>query len=56
MISANHKVDYCRDFAQNRNSVMIANDITDTLVSLMKFSCKNKISISVESLYRFIEN
>ena len=37
-------------------SVMIPDKITDNLVSLLKVSYKNKISISVESLYRFKEN
>ena len=35
---------------------MISDEITDSLVSLLKVSYKNKISISVESLYYFKEN
>ena len=44
MISANHKPDYCRVFSRNRGSVMTV------------WFCKNKLSISVESLCRFTEN
>ena len=39
MISANHRPDCCRDFSRNRDSVMISDEIT---VSLLKVSCKNK--------------
>ena len=56
MISANHRPDHCRHFSRNRDSVMISDEITDSLVSLLKVSYKNKISISVESLYYFKEN
>ena len=56
MISANHRPDYCRDFSRNRDSVMISDEITDSLVSVLKVSYKNKIFISVESLYYFKEN
>ena len=35
---------------------MISDEITDSLVFLLKVSSKNKISISVESLYYFKEN
>ena len=56
MISANHRPDYCHDFSRNRDSVMISDEITDSLVFLLKFSSKNKISVSVESLYYFKEN
>ena len=56
MISANHRLDYCRDFSRNRDSVMISDEITDSLVSLLIVSYKNKIFISVELLYYFKEN
>ena len=56
MISANHRPDYCHDFSRNRDSVMISDEITDSLVFLLKVSSKNKISISMESLYYFKEN
>ena len=56
MISANHRPDYGHDFSRNRDSVMISDEITDNLVFLLKVSSKNKISISVESLYYFKEN
>ena len=56
MISANHRPDYCHDFPRNRDSVMISDEITDSLVFLLKVSSKNKIFISVESLYYFKEN
>ena len=56
MISANHRPDYCYDFSRNRDSVMISVEITDCLVSVLKVSYKNKISMSVESLYYFTEN
>ena len=56
MISANHRPDYCLDFSRNRDSVVISDEITDSLVSLLKVSYKNKISISMESLYYFKEN
>ena len=35
---------------------MISDEITDSLVFLLKVSSKNKISVSVESLYYFKEN
>ena len=47
MISANHRPDYCHDFSRNRDSVMISDEITDSLVFLLKVSSKNKISIRV---------
>ena len=56
MISANRRPDYCRCFSRNRDSVMISDKITDSLVSLLKVSYKNKISVSVESLYYCKEN
>ena len=56
MISANHRPDYCHDFSRNRDNVMISDEITDSLVFLLKVSSKNKISISVESLCYFKEN
>ena len=56
MISANQRPDYCRDFSRNRDSVMISDEITDSLVSLLKVSYKNITFISVESLYYFKEN
>ena len=56
MISANHRPDYCRDFSRNRDSVMISDEIIDSLVSLFKVRSKNEISISMKLLYRFIEN
>ena len=46
IILANHWPHYCHDFSRNR----------DSLVSLLKGNRKNKISISVEQLYRFKEN
>ena len=55
-ISANHRPDYCRDSSRNRDSVMISDDITDSLASLLKVSYQNKIFISVESLHYFKEN
>ena len=39
MISANHRPDYCRDISRNRDSVMISDEIKDSLVSLLKVSC-----------------
>ena len=56
MISAYHRPDYCRDFSRNRDCVMISDEITDSLVSLLKVSLKNKISVSVKSLYYCKEN
>ena len=35
---------------------MISDEIIDSLVSLLKVGYKNKISISVESLYYFKDN
>ena len=55
MISANHRPDYGRDFSRKRDSVMISDEITDSLVSLLKYSYKNKTSISVKFLYSFTE-
>ena len=52
MISANHRPDYCRDISRNRDSVMISDEIKDSLVSLLKVSCKNII----ETLCCFIES
>ena len=51
MISANHRPDYCRDVSRNRDSVIISDEITDSLISLLKVSCKNITFISMESLY-----
>ena len=44
MISASHRpANYCRDFfTKARYSVMISDNITDSVVSLLKVSCKNK--------------
>ena len=39
----------------NWDSVMISDEIIDSFVSLLKISSKNKISISLESLYHFTE-
>ena len=55
MIPANHRPDHCHDFSQNCDSVMISDEITDSLVSLLKINYKNKICFSVQSLYRFTE-
>ena len=56
MISANHRPDNCRDFSRNRDSVMISDELTDSLVSFLKVSYKTKLFISVELLYCFKEN
>ena len=56
MISDNHRPDYCRDFSRNGDSVKISDEITDSLVSLLKISNKNKIFNTVESLYYLKEN
>ena len=37
-------------------TVMISDEITDSLISLLKVNYKNKICFSVQSLYRFTEN
>ena len=54
MISANYRPEYCCDFSRNRDTIttgiMTSDEITDGLVSLLKVSCKNKISISVASI------
>ena len=55
-ISANHRSDYCHDFSRNCGSVVVSDEITVSLISLLKVICKIKLSISVESLYRFKEN
>ena len=56
MIPANRRPDHCRDFSRNRDSVMISDEITDSLVSLLKVNYKNIICFSMQSLYRFTEN
>ena len=48
MIPANHRPDHCHDFSRNRDSVMISDEITDSLVSLVKVNYKNKICFSVQ--------
>ena len=46
-----------RDFLRNRDSIMILDEITDSLICLLKVNYKtDKIFISVESLYYFKEN
>ena len=56
IIPAHHRPDYCCDFSQNHRESLVISDKTDSLVSLLKVNCKNKICSSVESLNRFIEN
>ena len=51
MILTNHGPDCCHDLSWNCNSVMISDDITDSLIFLLKVTCKNKIPISVLLLY-----
>ena len=50
MISVNQRSDYFRDFSRNLDSVMISDDFTDSLVSLLKVSCKKKIFFLIISI------